>query len=91
LPFIEPITEEEIEVGIRFLLESEDDINRHYRYWQDYAGFKIGEIEDETDEYQDVGDDNSKYYATAEEMPAFYTFYDTYMKTSHLFNLPDIR
>lgn len=90
-PFIEPITEEEIEVGIRFLLESDDEIDPHYRCWQDYADFKIWEIEEETGEEMDMRDDSSKYYGSAEEMPAFYTFYDTYMKTSHLFNLPDIR
>lgn len=90
-PFIEPITEEEIELGIRFLLESEDEIDRHFRYWQDYAGFKIWDMEDETGEEVDILDDNSKYYGSAQEMPPFYIFYDTYMKTSHLFNLPDIR
>ena len=46
-----------------------------YRYWQDYAGFKIWEIEDETDEELDMMNDGSKYYGSEEEMPPFYTFY----------------
>jgi hypothetical protein len=90
-PFIEPITEEEIEVGIRFLMESEAEIDPDYPDWQNYGNFKIWEIELEMGEEIDKSDGKAPYYGIAEEMPPFYTFYDTYMKTGHLFNLPDIR
>lgn len=88
-PFIEPITEEELEVGIRFLLEEDDETDPYFDDWQNYEGFKVWDDDDDDDD--DVANLKTVYYARGEIIPDFYLYYDKCLKTSHLFNLPDVR
>ena len=89
-PFIDPITETEVEIAIRFLREEQDYTDPYFEYWQDYDGFKIWLNEREKDE-ADFKDLSEVYYSSSEVMPFFYFYYDKCMKTSYLMNLPDIR
>lgn len=91
-PYIEPITEEEIELATRFLLEEDDDTDEYFEEWQNYEGFKIWDNEDDEDDKNDIMKSfNHDYYTDAMPIPAFYIYYDNYFKTGHLLNLPDLR
>ena len=75
-PFIEPVTEEEIDLALRFL--------REYRWtefdkdgdWQDY------------DDFKDFLSGQGSRYAT---YPALYAFLDQYQETGFLIKMRDIR
>lgn len=91
-PYIEPITEEELDLAIRFLLEEQDFTYPDFTEWQDYNCFKVWDTQDdEDDEERDTTFEKLKYYDYPVPIPDFYTYYDNYFKTSHLFNLPDKR
>lgn len=89
-PFIDPITEEELAVVERFLLEEDDITDPYFEDWQDYEAFKVWDKDDDMED-DDVADSASVYYSRGTEMPDFYSYYDKCIKTSHLFNLSDIR
>lgn len=75
-PFIEPVTEAEIDLALRFLREyrwTEFDTNAE---WQDYRRFKDF-LADEEREYP-------KY-------PPLYAFFDQYQETGFLIKMRDIR
>ncbi len=94
-PFLPPITEDEIDLLIRFLKESpaellDDDI-LHYQ-WQNYEHFKVQYAEEEEIELEEF----YRNYILIEGMggntiPPWYNFYDTYMGTNGLLALPDLR
>lgn len=90
-PFIPPITEEEIDLCIRFLKEDIDwgHCNNPYAedIWQDYEEFKNQLFIDENQGTPEA--EELRFYAT--EMPQLYLFFDTYQGTTHLLRLPDIR
>ena len=90
-PYIEPITEAEIEVATRFLLEEKDDTYAEFDDWQEYEGFKLWDADDDEDEDAAVLSMKTVYYSYPTMMPDFYIYYDTCFQTSHLFNLPDHR
>ena len=80
-PFIEPITEEELDLAMRFLTVEKNWGNFVYEEpsWQDYDSFSLG---------IDVDVDDDDYY---DELPDLYEYFDTYMNTGSLRSLPDVR
>jgi hypothetical protein len=91
-PFIPPITEAEIDLCIRFLLEKIDWGHCNNAYigdvWQDYEKFKNQLFVDEHEGTPEA-EALTGYYC--EELPDLYLFFDTYQGTGNLINLPDIR
>lgn len=81
-PYITPVSKAEIELYIRFIKSGLASLSLSYDNWQDYEAFKA--------EYQSgtitaVDDDVESH------MPTWYRFYDEYMGTGSLLDLPDIR
>ncbi len=77
-PFLEPITEEEIDLYIRFLRSNDSDDSEYRADWQEY--------EEITASHQNRDEDDSQ-----SNIPAWYQFYDTYNNTASLMDLPDPR
>lgn len=75
-PFIEPVTAREIEVMQRYLRDEQCIINR---YGASFTDFSLNELMDRDEE------------GNFEDMPEWFSFYDTYMGTGKLLLLPDIR
>jgi len=81
-PYITPVSKAEIELYIRFIRSGMATLVLSYDNWQDYEAFKA--------EYQSgtipaVDDDVESH------MPPWYRFYDEYMGTGSLLDLPNIR
>ncbi len=91
-PFIPPITQEDIDLCVRFLHEKFDDSHNNYieKVWQDYEGFKNQIFLDDQEE-EDEDKVKLPYSARGIDLPELYAFFDTYQGTTHLLNLPDIR
>ncbi len=93
-PFLPPIEEEEVDILLRFLRESPSELLTdsnliQFHSWQHYEAFKIQYAEDEGIELEDF---YKNYILISEErMPPWYEFYDTYMGTTGLLALPDLR
>jgi hypothetical protein len=93
-PFIEPITEEELALGIRYLQEEDDETDPHDTNWQEYCRFKAWDLaadEDDDDDADELLEKIDYSIYCEEEMPQFYNYYDTHFKTGYLFNLPPNR
>jgi hypothetical protein len=74
-PFIEDVTEEEIEVMIKYLEKAHYDHDEFEPWdWQTYDEFK--------DEETGIG--------ASDQYPPWYEMYDNYFGTQHLMTLPDI-
>ena len=79
-PFIEPVTEHEIELGIQYLKDRNWFEPYEYHSLQYYSDFKSYVISEENDtEYRGHG------------YPELYAYFDTYQNTGSLLKLPDIR
>ena len=92
-PFLPPITEDEVELLVRFLNESPTELLDygllHYNRWQNYEHFKISYAEEEEIELEEF---YQHYILIGQEsIPPWYEFYDTYMGTGGLLALPDLR
>ncbi len=91
-PFIPPITEDEIDLCIRFLLEDMDfgHCNNAYieDFFQDYDKFKNQLF---VDEHEGTPEAEAVSRRSCAEMPNLYHFFDTFQGTTHLINLPNIR
>lgn len=75
-PFLEPVTEQEIEV-MKMFLKSEDFVDRTQYWlsrWQDYEEMHYVDAE-----------------GFFEYLPEWYDFYDIHMGTTYIMDLPDIR
>ena len=85
-PFLPLITQEDIDLCIRFLHEELDNSNNDYedKIWQGYDKFKN---QLHIDEYGEALDG---YYSSA-YLPDLYLFFDTFQGTTGLFDLPNIR
>lgn len=81
-PYIAPVSKAETELYIRFIRSGLASLSTGYDNWQDYEGFKS---EYQTEGIPAIEDDVESY------IPAWYRFYDEYMGTSNLLDLPDIR
>lgn len=81
-PYITPVSRAEMELYVKFLLSGHASLVLSYDNWQDYEAFKA--------EYQS-GSIPSIDDLVEEHMPAWYRFYDEYMSTSSLLDLPDVR
>lgn len=91
-PFIAPITEEEIEICIRFLLEEIDWNENNYQdiFWQNLDGFKFRLA------YDGYSDDERKINnmigpCGEDDIPELYKFFDKHQKTAYLMDLIDLR
>jgi hypothetical protein len=91
-PFLPLITQEDIDLCIRFLHERYDDSHNNYieTVWQDYEGFKNQIFFDDQEE-EDERNVKLPYRGSCIALPELYDFFDTYQGTTHLLNLPDIR
>jgi hypothetical protein len=89
-PFLPIITEEEIDLCIRFLHEDLDDSNDPYfdQKWQDYDRFKNQEFVDDHEDDEDIELPDGFNCAY---LPDLYMFFDTYQGTTGLMDLPNIR
>lgn len=77
--FLPPITEDEVDLYIRFLQYDSDSSDEYQHLGQNYNDYKeqvVGNVEEE--------DSNYPY-------PIWYSFYDEHMQTRDLLYLPDIR
>ncbi len=85
-PFLPLITQEDIDLCIRFLHEELDNSNNDYeeKIWQDYDKFKN---QLHIDEY---GEKLGGYHSSA-DLPDLYLFFDTFQGTTGLLDLPNIR
>ena len=97
-PFIPPVTQDEIDLCIRFLKEQLDfsDLIDPYDFdWQGYEKFKnqmlIDDEEDDDDDYVDDDDDTPTAYIKVQELPSLYDFFDTFQNTAGLLRLPNVR
>jgi hypothetical protein len=95
-PFIPPVTQEEMEVCIRFLQEELDyfSINNYDDCgWQNYNEFKNQAITDENDERSENGYPLLELHENpiCEELPELYDFFDAHFGTRQLIFLPDLR
>lgn len=81
-PYITPVSKVELDLFIRFLKSDRAVLNVNYDAWQDYeaikAEYQSGVIPSIDDEYE-------------QQIPSWYRFYDSYMGTSALLDLPDVR
>jgi hypothetical protein len=90
-PFIAPITEQEIEICVRFLLEEIDWDDNEYNdtFWQNLDGFKFRM------DYERYSEDERKIHemtgCNEDEIPRLYTFFDKHLKTAYLLDLEDLR
>ena len=81
-PYVSPVSRAEMELYIKFLRSGQASMVISYDNWQDYEAFKA--------EYQ-AGIIPSIDEVEDEQMPAWYRFYDEYMATGPLLDLPDVR
>lgn len=81
-PYITPVSRAEMELYVKFLRSGQAGLILSYDNWQDYEAFKA---EYQTGHIPSIDDDID------EHMPAWYRFYDEYMSTSSLLDLPDVR
>ncbi len=81
-PYITPVSRAEMELYVRFLRSGQASLVMSYDNWQDFEAFKA--------EYQ-AGSIPSIDDCSDEHMPAWYRFYDEYMSTAALLDLPDVR
>jgi len=82
-PYISTVSRVEIDLYINFLKSGKASLNSDFYNWQDYESFKAAHLSGE-DEKQS-GPDSAEY------LPAWYAWYDQYMATANLLDLPDIR
>ena len=88
-PFLDPITEDELELGVRFLKVNRNEMYYTLERWQDYASFKSWKLKADSEL---VDDTMFLYYHTLPiQIPDFYDFYDKHYGTGHLLELPDLR
>ncbi len=81
-PYISPVSRAEMEMYVAFLKSEDAQLIVSYDNWQDYEGYKA-EYTSERIPAIDQGIEDT--------MPAWYRFYDEYMATHQLLDLPDIR
>lgn len=81
-PYITPVSRAEMELYVKFLCSGQASLVMSYDNWQDYEAFKA--------EYQS-GSIPSLDENLNDHMPAWYRFYDEYMSTASLMDLPDVR
>lgn len=75
-PFIEPVTEEEINTMIDYLEQATyDSVDEYMDNWQDYEYFR----------------DEETHMGAGDEYPAWYTWYDEHIGPPDVMMLPDIR
>lgn len=81
-PYITPVSKVELDLFIRFLKSDRASLDVNYDDWQDYEAIKA--------EYQSgvIPTIDGEY---EQQIPAWYRFYDSYMGTSALLDLPDVR
>ena len=82
-PFIEPLTEHDVELAITYIKEQRWWDENEYDDWQDYSTFKTHVLREETE------DDYEPRYGR--DYPYIYDYFDTYQNTGHLIKLPDVR
>ncbi|MBL7923703.1 MAG: hypothetical protein JNL88_05855 [Bacteroidia bacterium] len=81
-PYLSPVSKAEMDLYVSFLRSGNASLFLSYDNWQDYEAFKT--------EYE-AGTIPSIDETFDEHMPAWYRFYDEYMGTSSLLDLPDVR
>jgi len=77
-PFIDPITEDDIELYREYLAQEDVELKDEilFCFYQDYNGIKQA--------YLSEGEAGSHYFS-------WYEFYDSHKGTAHLMNLPNVR
>lgn len=81
-PYISPVSRAEMELYVKYLKSGTAQLIVSYDNWQDYEGFKA-EYESERIPSIDDGPEDA--------IPSWYRFYDEYMATHQLLELPDVR
>jgi hypothetical protein len=96
-PFIQPITQEELDTCMAYLREqvdlSDEECDGFPRGWLDYEKFKnqLEFDESEADEADDTPEMAHKREYNSQRLPNFYVFYDERHGTDDLIDLPNIR
>jgi hypothetical protein len=81
-PYISPVSRAEMEMYVKYLRSGNAQLIVSYDNWQDYEGFKAEYDSERIPSIDDERDDS---------VPAWYRFYDEYMATHLLMELPDVR
>ena len=82
-PFIEPLTEHDVELAITYIKEQRWWDANEYDNLQDYSTFKEHVLREETEDDCEVSYGN--------DHPYIYDYFDTHQNTGHLIKLPDVR
>lgn len=82
-PYISSVSRVEIDLYVNFLKSGKASLNADFYNWQDYESFKAAHLASDGEELS--GTDSG------EQLPAWYAWYDQYMATGNLLDLPDIR
>lgn len=97
-PFIPPVTQEEVDLCYRFLLERFDfselmNDDPYASTWQNYHAFKNQLKRAENEERAKDGDTLYTFnrWDEFESLPGLYTFFDKHQQTEALLILPDVR
>jgi hypothetical protein len=92
-PFIEPISQREVDILINYLNEHphEAAIDTTYYDWQNYAYLKLCYFEEEEKEPEEFYKDYVLAVLQETGTPPWYHYYDTFMGTGGLIGLPDVK